>query len=149
MHLGRSFHSTEPLYLKLFCRMLLYLSSAVNSVLMMVTGRFGQVPFRPEKKDERFGQKIWTFRPNIYNSFTELDIIISRGNHRLNFVRSCVLRLESLSYLSLFHVLCRAVYVCVMGTKWRRLDETTSDYASGVKLLLTDCVNASCVKYFP
>ena len=53
----------------------------------------------------------------IYNSFTELDIIISRGNHRLNFVRSCVLRLESLSYLSLFHVLCRAVYVCVMGTK--------------------------------
>ena len=53
----------------------------------------------------------------IYNSFTQLDIIISRGNHRLNFVRSCVLRLESLSYLSLFHVLCRAVYVCVMGTK--------------------------------
>ena len=103
-----------------------------------VTGRFGQVPFRPEKKGtfrpkawtirprkmndsakkyERFGQKNERFGQIYYNSFTELDIIISRGNHRLNFVRSCVLRLESLSYLSLFHVLCRAVYVCVMGTK--------------------------------
>ena len=40
------------------------------------------------KKYERFGQKRGTFRPNIYLTFTESDIIISRGHLRLNFVRS-------------------------------------------------------------
>ena len=49
-------------------------------VLYLVTGRFGQDSFQPQKNmdvsaksmddsaknDERFGQKRWTFRPNIY-----------------------------------------------------------------------------------
>ena len=50
-----------------------------------------------------FRPKAWTIRPNnidvsakkmdvsakyIFNSFTESDIIISRGNHQLNCVRS-------------------------------------------------------------
>ena len=58
-------------------------------VLIWVTAHFGHDPFRP---------KAWTIRPNnidvsaiyiyIFNSFTESDIIISRGNHRLNCVRS-------------------------------------------------------------
>ena len=60
-----------------------------------VTGRFGHDPFRPEKT-WTFRPKAWTMRPKkmdvsakkmdisakyIFNSFTESDIIISRGNH--------------------------------------------------------------------
>ena len=56
----------------------------------VVTGHFGQVPFRPEqtwkfrtKKYRRFCQKDGRFGQKIFNSFTESDIICRRI-HRIN-----------------------------------------------------------------
>ena len=74
------------------------------SVHCLVTGRFGQDPFRPEKTwtfrpkawtirprmMERFGQKRWTFRPNI-------DLIVLQ--------RQMTHTIEN-SHLDILHVVC-------------------------------------------
>ena len=65
-----------------------------------VTGRFGQDPFRPEKNmdvsaksmddsaknDERFGQKRWTFRPNIYLIVLQRQMIHTIENSHLDIL---------------------------------------------------------------
>ena len=66
-------------------RVIVYIMSML-SIKQRVTGRFGQDPFRPEKT-WMFRPKAWTIWPKnmdvsakyIFNSFTESDIIISRG----------------------------------------------------------------------